>query len=97
MQWSGVCSDEKFMRHVLEEVRRARAKFPSSECCLAALSEEVGELAKACLEESSERIVEEAVQVACMALRVATEGDPSLDSYRDSISAGQHPRDENHG
>lgn len=45
---------------------------------MTALTEEVGELAKALLDESDQRVYEEAVQVAVMALRVATEGDPSL-------------------
>lgn len=60
------------------ELARARRKFPSSEGSLAALTEEVGELAKAVLDESRDRIIAEAVQVAAMAIRVAIEGDPTL-------------------
>lgn len=72
-----------FLADVNHEVYRAREKFPSSNCSLVALMEEVGELAQACLKVaagkwSSGRIREEAVQVAAMAVRVATEGDPSL-------------------
>jgi NTP pyrophosphatase (non-canonical NTP hydrolase) len=64
------------------ELGKARAKFPSSYCSMVALTEEVGELAKACLDESPERIMDEAVQVAAMAIRVAIEGDGSIAKYR---------------
>ena len=67
------------------EVMNARAKFPSSDACLAALIEETGELAKAMLSESADRIYSEAVQVAAMAARCAIEGDPTLREYRDRI------------
>lgn len=64
------------------ELRRAREKFPSADGSLAALTEEVGELAKAVLDESRDRIVEEAIQVAVMAIRVAIDGDPTLYAVR---------------
>jgi NTP pyrophosphatase (non-canonical NTP hydrolase) len=50
----------------------------------AALVEEVGELAKALMEHdrglgtSTQQVLREAVQVACMAIRVATEGDSNF-------------------
>jgi NTP pyrophosphatase (non-canonical NTP hydrolase) len=75
-------SPEQFFREALEELQRARAKFPRSDCSLAALTEEVGELAKAMLDEPVERIWKEALQVAAMACRVATEGDPTMADYR---------------
>ena len=78
---SGLILQEIFVSIGLE-LNRARAKFPSSECSMVALTEEVGELAKAMLDESQQRIYQEAVQVACMAIRVATEGDPSIENYR---------------
>ena len=71
------------------EVGRARRKFPSPEASMCALTEEVGELAKALLDESHERVIEEAIQVAAMAVRVATEGDPTLNPYR--VSRGLDP------
>jgi hypothetical protein len=76
-------SDVIFTDDVLREVVRARHKFPSSNLVLAALMEEVGELAQAMLkvragEWPAQRIREEAVQVAAMALRVALDGDPSF-------------------
>lgn len=49
---------------------------------MAALTEEVGELAKALLSEPWERVVAEAVQVAAMAIRVAEEGDSTFAEYR---------------
>lgn len=67
---------------IARELTRARAKFPSPAGSLAALTEEVGELAKAMLDEPRHRVCEEAIQVAVMAIRVATEGDPTLDEIR---------------
>lgn len=59
------------------ELDRARAKHPENKHMLAALMEEVGELAKALLEGDDEYYTE-AIQVACVAIRIATEGDPSF-------------------
>ena len=58
---------------------------------MTALTEEVGELAKAIMDEGSHRVWKEAVQVAAMALRVAVEGDPSLDKLREIRKSGKHP------
>ncbi len=82
-----VC-DEDFFDDVAAEVNRARALFPSSNLVMAALTEEVGELAQALLKVAAgkwdkSRIVEEAIQVAAMACRVAVEGDPSFTSYKE--------------
>lgn len=74
--------DARFMAEVLSEVQRARAKFPDPSCSMAAFSEEAGELAKAMLDEPKDRVRKEAVQCAVMAMRVALEGDPSMDAYR---------------
>lgn len=74
--------DVAFTNAVTAELVAARDKFPSSAMSMVALTEEVGELAKALLDESWERVVEEAVQVAVMAQRVATEGDPTAAFYR---------------
>ncbi len=75
---------EKFFVDALAEVVRARKKYPpeSGNPNLAALTEETGELAKALLEQSPGRIYDEAIQVACVAARIATEGDRTLDKYR---------------
>lgn len=79
---------------IVDEVKAARAKFPDPRLSLAALTEEVGELAQAALElerldpnaplrvafARAHDVYREAVQVAAMAIRVATEGDPSFES-----------------
>ena len=70
-----------FAEHVYAEQRRAAEKFPKPDRLLGALMEEVGELAQALLKikesgESSQRVYEEAVQVASTAYRLATVGEP---------------------
>ena len=63
-----------------EEVMRARQKFPGRRFLLAALTEEVGELAKAYLQrEGDEAVRKEALQVACVAMRIYEEGDETFD------------------
>ncbi len=53
-----------------------------TEGVMTALTEEVGEVAKALLEEPWQNVVDEAVQVATMALRLAVEGDPTMTEVR---------------
>ena len=66
---------------VAEEILRARRKFPSREKRLAALVEEVGELAAAMLQRQGfARVRAEAIQVACCAVRIAEEGDADFDN-----------------
>lgn len=61
------------------EVGRARDKFPSNRHLTHALIEEVGELAQAQLQNRSrDEIRREAIQVACVALRIFEEGDPDF-------------------
>ena len=66
------------------ELAAARGKFPTSLHHLAALMEEVGELAQALMEHDRDgsqtiaMVLREAVQVATMAIRVATEGDDNF-------------------
>ena len=58
------------------EIERAREKFSKNDHLFAALGEEVGELARELLEGGTrERIRAEAIQVACVAVRIADEGD----------------------
>lgn len=71
-----------FLVAVWEELERARLLFPSPDGTMAALAEETGELAKALLGEELTRVGKEAMQVAVVALRVAVEGDPTLDAHR---------------
>lgn len=74
--------EETFFTMVRLELARARAKFPGPDATLAALVEEVGEVAKAVLDEDEERVLAEAVQVAVMAARLVLDGDSSLTDYR---------------
>jgi len=84
--YSQYSEDAMFVSDMYAEVSCARAKFPSSNLVLAALTEEVGELAEAMLKVAAgkwpkSRIREEAIQVAAMALRCAVDGDPSFKNY----------------
>lgn len=76
-------SDAEILKNIQSELARARNKFPNPQGSMTALTEEVGELAKALLDEPWARVIEEATQVAVMAIRVATEGDPTLNGYRE--------------
>ena len=68
-----------FLESVEQEIIKATSKFPYPNQNLAALMEEVGELAQAFLQEKPfEEIYKEAVQVATMAARCAIEGDPQF-------------------
>ena len=77
-------SDEQFIQDVLAGLAKARLKFPAPNPTIAALTEEVGELAQAALhiyERKSNdwrRLHDEAVQVAIMAMRMATKGDATI-------------------
>lgn len=78
---------EEFLTHVYEEVVRARILFPSPDGLMTALTEEVGEVAKAMMDESRPRVHTECVQVAAMAMRLAIEGDPTLNALRKARGA----------
>ena len=64
------------------ELLNARSKFPDSDATNAALVEEVGELSTALMYEPFDNVVAEAVQVAAMAIRLATEGDSTMEDFR---------------
>lgn len=76
-----------FLADVSDEVNKARAKFPRGRHLLAALMEEVGELANALLEQeygngvTSEMVYREAVQVATVAMRIAEEGEDAFPKF----------------
>ena len=72
----------QLIEDIKEELDRARTKFPGDRVTYTALCEEVGELAKALLDESRQRVREEAIQVAVMAMRVVLDGDSSYDELR---------------
>lgn len=65
--------DSLFLKAVSEEIVMARGKFPDR-ITMAVLVEEVGEVAKALQDEGREAVYFECVQVAAMAMRMATEG-----------------------
>lgn len=74
--------EQELVNEIIAELARARTKFPGKNVTFAALVEEVGELATAMFSENRERVREEAVQVAVMAMRVVLDGDHSFDSWR---------------
>ena len=65
--------DSLFLNALCAEIEMARFKFPDR-ITMAVLVEEVGEVAKALQEECREAVYFECVQVAAMAMRMATEG-----------------------
>jgi NTP pyrophosphatase (non-canonical NTP hydrolase) len=66
------------------EIYSARGKFPDNKYLLAALMEEVGELARAYLQKQGDlRVQAEALQVACVAMRIYEEGDPMFAELTD--------------
>lgn len=86
---TGEILEHPFLFAVSKEVMRARRKFPSSYGSMCALTEEVGELAKALMDEPEVNVWAEAIQTACVAMRVATEGDASIDPIR--VKRGLEP------
>ena len=74
---AGLKSEAETLEQVIAEIQSARSKFPSNENQFAALIEEVGEIGKALVENDEDGWRNECIQVACMAIRFATEGDPA--------------------
>jgi NTP pyrophosphatase (non-canonical NTP hydrolase) len=75
----------KTLDAISREVIAARDKFPGTRHLLAALVEEVGELAKAYLQkQGDERVYNEAKQVACLAIRIMEEGDSAFNDVTDA-------------
>lgn len=65
----------KSLMPLAEEMAKARRKFPANQYLMSALAEEVGELAEAyMIEPNSAAMRKEALQVACVAMRIVTEG-----------------------
>ena len=82
---SGEGLDYHQTRELDAEIQSAKAKFPGNRFLLAALTEEVGELARAYLQrEGRERVRCEALQVACVAMRIYNEGDSTFDDVTDA-------------
>lgn len=67
-----------------DELERARKKFPQGLHLVPALMEEIGELARELLQKgNTEHARKEAIQVACVAMRIASEGCPEFDNLDD--------------
>jgi len=67
---------KEFWKEAMAEHERAVKKYPEPNPNLAALMEEVGEVARALLDNQSDAALRaECVQVAAMACRIATRGD----------------------
>jgi NTP pyrophosphatase (non-canonical NTP hydrolase) len=82
---------ENLLLKIKNELKSARTKFPGDRVTMIALVEEVGELAKALMDEPSSNIEKEAIQVAVMAIRVALDGDSSVRDLRKSKGLDNHP------
>lgn len=77
--------EEASLERLDDEVAYARQKFPGTRFLLAALMEEVGELAQAYLQKQEpEQIRREALQVACVAMRIFEEGDSAFLTLTDA-------------
>lgn len=82
---------------IRDELVAARKAFPENTHKLAALMEEVGELAQAIMQHdrklgtSAIEVLREAIQVACMAVRIAVEGDDNF-LYEFPIIEDELPR-----
>jgi NTP pyrophosphatase (non-canonical NTP hydrolase) len=76
--------DGLVMKMITDELVAARGAFPGTTHMLAALVEEVGEVAQAMMHHdlkqgtSVHEVLREAVQVGCMAVRLAVEGDDNF-------------------
>lgn len=69
------CKTFSAISELQKEIDRARNKFPGGSLLTLALQEECGELARELLQNgNTEHARKEAIQVACVALRIATEG-----------------------
>lgn len=83
---------ENVFEILAEEVGRARTKHPVNSLIASALVEEVGEMLDDALNSSSNYRVE-ALQVACVAIRIVLEGMPlegeDLQAIRDMVKMGK--------
>lgn len=77
-------ADQTFIEDIVAEITKARSRFPTPDPTIVALTKKVGELSQAMLHMREGqhndwwRVWNEAVQVAVMAMRAATEGDATL-------------------
>lgn len=72
----------RFIEMVADELARARMLY-DGRAVMTAFFEEAGETAKAYMDSPRADIVKEAVQTCAMAIRVALEGDPLMQGFRE--------------
>lgn len=72
----------ELLQGIRKEAMQGIESYPDANGLMVALMEEVGELARAMMSEPRDRVRDEAVQVAALAIRIALEGDPTLDGIR---------------
>lgn len=72
----------ELLQSIRQEAMQGIESYPDASGLMVALMEEVGELARAMMSETRDRVKDEAVQVAALAIRIAIEGDPTLDAIR---------------
>lgn len=70
------------LNDVANELQKAREKYPDPRHLMTALTEHAGKLARAFLDKPMADVYREAVEVACIAIRLATESDPTHDAFR---------------
>lgn len=68
-------NDKYFLQCLQREVDRARRKHPTNFDLFSALVEEIGEVARALQDNDIDNLIDELIQVACVAMRLTTEGD----------------------
>lgn len=73
---------DNFLSEVKLEIIKATNKYPAPNPNVAALSGESGEACEAMVKKMFTHVYSEAVQAACVAARLAIEGDPTMDEYR---------------
>jgi hypothetical protein len=88
-----------FLGQVEREIKKAVAKYPQhgANPVAAAMMVEAGEMGQAALKEPCENVIREGIQTAAAAMRLAMEGDPTINEWRMNRgldlapAAGQQP------
>ena len=75
-------TDREFLDAVAEAVDASRKNLPRPNLLVAALHEESGKVAWAALSQAAPDLHKACIQLAALALRVATEGDRSFGVHR---------------
>lgn len=83
MPLATAASTSLFLREVIEEIKEQRHAEPTNRGLVKRLGRQTALLKTALTAgDKPEQIVQEAVQVATLAARIATEGDPAYRKYR---------------